>query len=77
MGEGPAASFAVAAAVAVAGAAVVAVAVGVPLLLPLRVPHPLSCKAGSSACVGAAFSFHCHPEPIRAKRGWVRDLLLP
>jgi hypothetical protein len=24
----------------------------------------------------AAFAFRCHPEPIRAKRGWVRDLLL-
>src|ERR1700690_3427491 len=23
-----------------------------------------------------AFAFRCHPEPIRAQRGWVRDLLL-
>jgi len=25
----------------------------------------------------AVFSFRCHPEAVRAKRGWARDLLLP
>ena len=34
---------------------------------------PVAGKAGSLA---AAFAFRCHPEPIRAERGWVRDLLL-
>jgi hypothetical protein len=38
---------------------------------------PFGVKGRSSAFLAAAFALRCHPEPIRAKRGWVRDLLLP
>ncbi len=69
----------------------VAVAASVVSSLQFRVPDPLpckgrssqfrapqasSCKRRSSAFLAAAFVFRCRPEPIRAKRGWVRDLLL-
>jgi hypothetical protein len=40
-----------------------------------RAPQASSCKRRSSAFLAAAFVSRCHPEPIRAKRGWVRDLL--
>jgi hypothetical protein len=33
-------------------------------------------KGRSSAFLADAFAFRRHPEPIRAERGWVRDLLL-
>jgi len=42
----------------------------------LRVPDPSVSRVGLPAFVAAAFSFRCHPEPIRAQRGWARDLLL-
>jgi hypothetical protein len=55
-------------------------------LLPFRAPRccrslfagarPFGVKGRSSAFLAAAFAFRCHPEPIRAWRGWVRDLLL-
>ncbi len=38
-----------------------------PCLSPLPFPFSL---------LPFAVGFRCHPEPIRAKRGWVRDLLL-
>jgi len=38
--------------------------------------RPFGVKGRSSAFLAAALAFSCHPEPIRAKRGWVRDLLL-
>jgi len=34
------------------------------------------CVCQGAAFPAAAFSFRCHPEAVRAKRGWVRDLLL-
>jgi hypothetical protein len=34
-------------------------------------------RAGISVAVASAVAFRCHPETIRAKREWVRDLLLP
>ncbi len=33
-------------------------------------------KSRPYASLAAALAFRCHPEPIRAERGWVRDLLL-
>ena len=41
------------------------------------VARPFSVKGRSSAFLAAVFASRCHPEPIRAKRGWVRDLLFP
>ncbi len=46
-------------------------------LEPLRAPGPPVLRAGPLPFAFAFRSrFSCHPEPIRAKRGWVRDPLL-
>ena len=46
---------------------------------PLRVPDPSVLRVGLLPLLlplPFAVAFCCHPEPIRAKRGWVRVLLL-
>jgi hypothetical protein len=74
MGEGPASSFAV----AVAGARPFGVnthrsqAHFSQLAQHLHRTLAFAC----AVAVAFAFAFRCHPEPTRAKRGWVRDLLL-
>ena len=55
---------------------VVGLAVGFPGARPFVSKGRAFEVADFDARRGNAFALRCHPEPIRAKRGWVRDLFL-
>jgi hypothetical protein len=51
-----------------------------PLLFSVAVASAVDFAVAVASALASAFAvasaLRCHPEPIRAQRGWVRDLLL-